>query len=55
MVVHLAFHRALDDHFRQLPEQPAPAGEPAHQLLASRRQLELGLISIEPFRRRRVL
>ena len=52
VIVQLAFQRALDDHFRQLPEQAAltgqlqpagagPLGELPHQLLVGSRQLHL--------------
>jgi hypothetical protein len=52
MVIHLAFQSTLDDHFRQLPQQPAlagqlqpagagPLGELPYQLLVSRRQLHI--------------
>ena len=57
MVIEGALEGELDDHLGQLPEQPAltgqlqpagpgPLGELAHQLLVSRRQLELGLILV---------
>jgi len=57
MIIQLALQGALDDHFRQLPQQaalagelqpagPGPLGKLTEQLLISRRQLSAGLALI---------